>query len=255
MKKHIILFFLPILFCLSACENTNSNNIENSNPKTAYSEGTIKMVEDTRVNENINADIEGNNLQTVYSESVKKIVDDTRVNENINAAIEKKKKELNLSDMPFGVTDIYIGTMFDYNNDNHKDYVVLYALYAQFELVVFDSQNSNILLEDRVMMHISPKTEIKIYHNSDSGYLFRITYQELRPQVPIMVETIQFITGFEENILEAVYDSDTNSFNHGYFNYSAKYNYDEYTKKQEELLNGYDYYMDLKFEIYENTFK
>lgn len=225
MKINRIIFCLPLLFCLTAC-------------------GKACLY-----------DIEGNNPQTVYSESVKKIVEDTHVTENINAAIEKKKKELNLSDMPFGVTDIYIGTMFDYNNDNHEDYMVLYSLYSQFELVVFDSQNSNILLEDRVMMDLFPKTEIQIYHNSDSGYLFRISDQIVRPQVPIMVETIQFITGFEDNILEAVYDSDTNSFDHGCFNYSAKYNYDEYTKKQEELLNGYDYYMDLEFEIYENTFK
>lgn len=213
------------MLCLTACEQTLPYNSEESNTTIAY------------------------------SESVENLTKKNFVNENINTVIEKEKKELDLSDAPFGVTDIYICTMFDYNNDSHDDFVLLYSLYSQFELVIIDSQNSNILLEDRVMMPISPQTEIKIYHNSDSGYLFRITYQEFRPQVPIMVETIQFITGFEENILEAVYDSDTNSFNHGYFNYSAKYNYDEYTKKQEELLNGYDYYMDLEFEIYENAFK
>lgn len=196
---------------------------------------------------------EENNPQTVYSESVEKTVEDTSVTGDINTAIEEKKKELDdISGNPFGIAESYMCTMFDYNNDSHEDYVILYVLYAQFELVVFDSQNLNILLENRVMMDLFSETEIQIYRNSDSEYLFRISDQIFRPNVPNMVETIQFITEFGDNILEAVYDSDTNSFHNGWFNYSGKdYNYDEYTKKQEELLKGYDYYMDLEFEIYE----
>lgn len=225
MKINRIIFFLPLLFCLTACGQALPYNSEESNTTIAY------------------------------SESVENLTKKNFVNENINTVIEKEKKELDLSDAPFGVTDIYICTMFDYNNDSHDDFVLLYSLYSQFELVIIDSQNANILLKDRIMMHISPQTEIKIYHNSDSGYLFRITYQEFRPQVSNMVETIQFINGSEACILEAVYDSDTNSFSKGYDNNYNEYNYDEYIKKQEELLNGYDYYMDLEFEIYENTFK
>ncbi len=225
MKVHSLMLFLSFMLCLTACGRTLPYNSKE------------------------------NNTTIVYLESDENIAKNNFVNENINTVIENEKKNLDLSDAPFGVTNIYIGTMFDFNNDSHDDFVLLYSLYSQFELVIIDSQNANILFKDRVMMDILPQTEIKIYFNSNLEYAFKISNQIAKPHVSNIIETIQIINSSETCILEAVYDYDTNSFVQGYDNDYNKYNYEEYIQKQEELLNNYNYYMELKFEIYENSFK
>lgn len=220
MKIYRLVYLLLFALFLTACNRYSVNNSE----------------------ENITT--------SVYLESVENVTSKNFIDENIHYIIEKKKKELDLSDEPFGVSSIYIGSMFDYNNDGYEDFVLLYALYAQFEFVIIDSQNADILFDDRIMMDLFSKTKIELYLDNNLKYAFKISDQIAKPQVSHIIETIQIINSCETCILEAVYDYDTNSFSHGYDNYYNKYNYEEYVKKQEELLFDYNYYMNLEFEIY-----
>lgn len=162
---------------------------------------------------------------------------------NIKSAIEKKKTELDLSDAPFGVTNIYSGTMFDYNGDGYKDYITAYGLYAQFELVIIDSQSADILFEERIMMNVSGSTNTEIYLNGNSEYAFKISERIAKPIASDIVETIQIITASEECVLEAVYDLETEDFIHAYNEYTQ----DEYIHKQQDLLNGYEHFADIEW--------
>ncbi|MDE7289933.1 MAG: hypothetical protein K2N71_10595, partial [Oscillospiraceae bacterium] len=172
--------------------------------------------------------------------------------EIIKPVIEKKKNELDISDGPFGVTDIYSGTMFDYNNDGHDDYVIAYGLYAQFQLVIINSQNGDILFDNRIMTHLVPSTGLEIYRNDNSEYAFKITLRNEKPVVSSIDETIQIITASEECIFEAVYDYETGNFYSGYGNYNSdnEYTQEEYIQKQEELLNGYKHYANTEWSQY-----
>lgn len=149
------------------------------------------------------------------------------------------------------MTDIYSGTMFDYNNDGHDDYIFGYSLYAQFQLVIIDSQNGNILFDDRIMTYLTPNTEIakmEIYRNGNSEYAFKISQRLGNAIATAITETIHIIKGRESFILEAVYDYDTQEFSHAY----NKYTKEEYFQKQEELLKEYDHYADIDWTLLRN---
>ncbi len=165
---------------------------------------------------------------------------------DIAAVIEEKKAELDSTDEPFGVTDIFFGTSFDYNNDGHNDRVVLYSLYAQFEFVIIDSQNAGILFDERIMAPLFSQTKIEVYMNSDSKYAFKITDRIEKPQISSINETVQIISPSENCLLEAVYDYETNEFCHAY----TEYDYEQYIQRQNELLNDCEYCMDMTFEPY-----
>ena len=176
----------------------------------------------------------------------------TLTEEIIKPVIENKKAELDISDDPLGVTDIYSGTIFDYNNDGHDDYVIAYGLYAQFQLVIIDSQNGDILFDNRIMTHFASNTKVEIFRNQNSEYAFKITLRNEKPVVSNIDETIQIITASEECIFEAVYDYETGDFYKGYAYYNSdnEYTQEEYIQKQEELLNGYKHYADIEWSEY-----
>lgn len=165
--------------------------------------------------------------------------------EVVKPVMEKKRDELNESDEPFGVTNIYSGTMFDYNNDGHDDYVFGYSLYAQFQLVIIDSQDGSVLLDERIMTHLLPSTDLKIYKNDNSEYMFKISQRLENPVASHITETIHFIKGGESFILEAVYDKETGDFSHAYNMYTKE----EYFQKQEELLEGYEHCADIEWSM------
>lgn len=170
-------------------------------------------------------------------------------NEIIKSVIEKKKTELDLSDKPFGVTDIYSGTMFDYNNDGHDDYIFGYSLYAQFQLVIIDSQNGDILFDERIMTYLIPDTKMEIYRNDNSEYAIKISLRNEKPAVSHTDETIHIITASGEHIFEALYDYETGAFLKAYNNDYDEYTEEKYLQKQEELLEGYAYYADIDWTL------
>ena len=203
---------------------------------------TAENTESTSINSI--AEITSGTSESVVTDSVSETVSENFYESNIIPIIENKKTELDISDDPLGVTDIYSGTMFDYNNDGHDDYVIAYGLYAQFQLVIIDSQNGNILFDERIMTHLVSSTELEIYRNSNFEYAFKITLRNEKPVVSNIDETIQIITASEECIFEAVYDYETGDFYKGYAYYNSdnEYTQEEYIQKQEELLNGYKHY-------------
>lgn len=170
-------------------------------------------------------------------------------NKIIKSVIEKKKTELDLSDKPFGVTDIYSGTMFDYNNDGHDDYIFGYSLYAQFQLVIIDSQNGDILFDERIMTYLIPDTKMEIYRNDNSEYAIKISLRNEKPAVSHTDETIHIITASGEHIFEALYDYETGAFLKAYNNDYDEYTEEKYLQKQEELLEGYAYYADIDWTL------
>lgn len=170
-------------------------------------------------------------------------------NEIVKPVIEKKKTELDLSDKPFGVADIYSGTMFDYNNDGHDDYIFGYSLYAQFQLVIIDSQNGDILFDDRIMTHLRSSTKLEIYGNDNSEYAIKISFRNENPAVSHTDEIIHIITASGERIFEALYDYETGAFLKAYNNDYDEYTEEKYLQKQEELLEGYTHCADIDWTI------
>lgn len=197
-----------------------------------------------------------NNVQESLTEEITASSCSETVSENcesdkdIAAVIEEKKAELNGSDEPFGVTDIYFGTSLDYNNDGHDDRVVLYSLYEQFEFVIIDSQNADILFDERIIAPLFSKTKIEVYRSPDSEYAFKVTDRIEKSQISSINETVQIISPLGNSIFNAVYDYDTNEFHHAYIDSYTEYDYERYIQKQNELLGGCEYYMDIKFEPY-----
>lgn len=174
----------------------------------------------------------------------------TEESNGVAAVIEAKKAELDSTDEPFGVTDIYFGTRFDYNNDGYDDRVILYSLYAQFEFVIIDSQNADILFGERIIAPLFSQTQIEVYRCSDSEYAFKITDRIEKPQISSINETVQIISPLGNSVFDAVYDCATNEFHHAYIGSYTEYDYERYIQKQNELLGGCDYCMDIKFEPY-----
>lgn len=162
-----------------------------------------------------------------------------------NAAVEEKKNELNRTDSPFGVCDIYSGTRFDYNKDGSNDYVIAYELYAQFEFVIFDGKTCEILADERIMMYLEPEclvTEIYTDNNGNFVELFSSKIQVV--SAGELTETVQIIKINDTKMFEAVYDHDTGEFLHAYDKYST---YDEYISAQEKYLNGSKHFMDISW--------
>ena len=174
----------------------------------------------------------------------------TEESNGVAAVIEAKKAELDSTDEPFGVTDIYFGTRFDYNNDGYDDRVILYSLYAQFEFVIIDSQNADILFGERIIAPLFSQTQIEVYRCSDSEYAFKIIDRIEKPQISSINETVQIISPLGNSVFDAVYDCATNEFHHAYIGSYTEYDYERYIQKQNELLGGCDYCMDIKFEPY-----
>lgn len=185
----------------------------------------------------------------VTSELPIRELDSEAFNEVIKPIVDKKREELDLSDKPFGVTDIYRGTMFDYNNDGHDDYIFGYSLYAQFQLVIIDSQNGDILFDERIMTHLLPSTKLEIYVNDNSEYAIKISFRNEKPAVSHTDETIHIITASGESIFEALYDYETGAFLKAYSNDYDEDTEEKYLQKQEELLEGYAYYADIDWTL------
>lgn len=216
MKNKVITLLCTACFMLTACGKTTDN-----------------------VQESLTEEITASSCSETVSEN-------GEPDQSIISVIEKKKAELDSTDEPFGVTDIYFGTSFDYNNDGYNDRVVLYSLYAQFEFVIIDSQNTDILFDERIMAPLFSQTKIEVYRSPDSGYAFRVTDRIEKPQASNINETVHIISPSESRLLEAVYDYETNEFCHAY----SEYDYEQYIQKQNELLSGCEYYMDMTFEPY-----
>lgn len=185
--------------------------------------------------------------ETTLETTVETSAEDTYKNV-ILPVVEKIREESDASDKPFGVAEIYSGTMFDYNNDGKDDYVFGYALYAQFRFVIIDSRDGGVLFDERIMTHLIPETKTEIYKNADSEYAFKITLMVKTPGIST-VETVHIISDTGERVLEAVYDRDTNAFSHAYYDYDACkcYDKDEYIKKQDEFLSGYGHFADIEW--------
>jgi len=165
--------------------------------------------------------------------------------DNIFESVRCMESELNSSDAPFEVSGIYEGTSFDFNGDGIDDRVFGFALYSQFEFVIFDGKTADILLDERVMedMYL-PDLSAEVYSDSLGKFRFKISEKTAKTADSEITETIQIFPDADPMILEAVYDKETGEFIHAY----DKYTLDEYNEKQAELLSGYDLYLNIEWE-------
>ncbi len=165
--------------------------------------------------------------------------------EALENAVRGKMSELNRSDAPFEVSGIYEGTSFDFNGDGIDDRVFGFALYSQFEFVIFDGKTADIMLDERVMEDIySSELAAEVYSDSLGNFRFKIGEKSAKTAASEITETIQIFPDADPMILEAVYDKETGEFIHAY----DKYTLDEYTKKQAELLEGYELYRSIDWQ-------
>ena len=165
--------------------------------------------------------------------------------EALENAVRGKMSELNSSDAPFEVSGIYEGTSFDFNGDGIDDRVFGFALYSQFEFVIFDGKTADILLDERVMEDIySSELAAEVYSDNSGNFRFKISEKTAKTADSEITETIQIFPDADPMVLEAVYDKETGEFIHAY----DKYTLDEYTKKQAELLEGYELYRSIDWQ-------
>ncbi len=152
-------------------------------------------------------------------------------------AVTAQKDKLDTTDAPYGVSAIYRGSDYDFNNDGIDDYAFAYALYSQFEFVVFDGICAECLLDERVMMDFIPNETLCEIYSDNSGKLARRFYSKLQKTAfSAPTETIQIVIENECHIFEAVYDKDTGDFIHAFDKYSS---YEEYNSAQTKCLNEY----------------
>ena len=165
--------------------------------------------------------------------------------EALENAVRGKMSELNRSDAPFEVSGIYEGTSFDFNGDGIDDRVFGFALYSQFEFVIFDGKTADILLDERVMEDIcSSELAAEVYSDSLGNFRFKVSEKSAKTADSEITETIQIFPDADPMILEAVYDKETGEFIHAY----DKYTLDEYNEKQAELLEGYELYRSIDWQ-------
>ncbi|MCL2634383.1 MAG: hypothetical protein FWD34_07730 [Oscillospiraceae bacterium] len=158
---------------------------------------------------------------------------------NIHTAINDYHVILNDMYPGFPPYEVQICNDFDYNNDGINDYIVAYAMYKQFALVVFESETCNILFETRVMMpFLLELIKMDIYVNEQNEILFRFSrrYQDVAAST-IKVETIQIETERMCKVFEAAYSLD-DEFLHAYDIYQTE---EEYVFAYLELLKGYEF--------------
>ena len=165
--------------------------------------------------------------------------------EALENAVRGKMSELNRSDAPFEVSGIYEGTSFDFNSDGIDDRVFGFALYSQFEFVIFDGKTADIMLDERVMEDIySSELAAEVYSDNSGNFRFKISEKTAKTADSEITETIQIFPDADPMILEAVYDKETGEFIRAY----DEYTFDEYTKKQAELLEGYELYRSIDWQ-------
>lgn len=156
----------------------------------------------------------------------------------IHNEIYEYNEMLDKKNSPFIVNGIYFSSEFDYNNDNIYDYTLVYALYSQFQFVVFDGERGNILFEELIMMDFNPsKTVCEIYFDGNGNYGEKFTTKIQKTVSSGITETVQIIVNSESNIFEAVYDDETGEFVHCYEKYNS---FEEYSASQDECLKGYN---------------
>lgn len=156
---------------------------------------------------------------------------------SLHNEIYKYNEMLNKKNNPFIVNGVYFSSEFDYNNDNIYDYTLVYALYSQFQFVVFDGEKGNILFEELIMMDFIPsETVCKIYSDENGNYAERFTTKIKKTVSSGITETVQIIANSESHIFEAVYDNETGEFVHCYEKYNSL---EEYSASQDECLKEY----------------
>lgn len=156
---------------------------------------------------------------------------------SLHNEIYKYNEMLNKKNNPFIVNGVYFSSEFDYNNDNIYDYTLVYALYSQFQFVVFDGEKGNILFEELIMMDFIPsETVCEIYSDENGNYAERFTTKIKKTVSSGITETVQIIANSESHIFEAVYDNETGEFVHCYEKYNSL---EEYSASQDECLKGY----------------
>ena len=157
---------------------------------------------------------------------------------NYHISAENKKADLNKKYAPFGVTAIYEGTAFDFNKDGIDDHIYAFSLYNQFQLTVIDGADNTYLFDETIMSAFDESScRIEIYTNADNSYAIKAVGWNIYSAESELTETIQIFCEKENLLLEAVYDKETEQFLHAY----EKYTYDEYTAKQNEILDEYSF--------------
>lgn len=154
----------------------------------------------------------------------------------IDEAVSIKQAELDASDAPFAVSGIYKGTSFDLNGDGTDDRVFGYAVYSQFEFVVFDGKTADILLDERVMMPLDiTKLNTEVYSDNEGSSKIMICGKSGGLSGGLTAETVQVFSGDLSENIEAVYTEDDK------FLYSpCCENEEKYSEKRKEMLNGYE---------------
>ncbi|MBQ8826173.1 MAG: hypothetical protein IJ007_03670 [Oscillospiraceae bacterium] len=151
---------------------------------------------------------------------------------------ENKKAVLDKEHDPFGVTAVYEGTAFDFNKDGIDDHIYAFSLYNQFQLTVIDGADNTYLFDETIMSAFDESScRIEIYTNKENSYAVKAVGRNIYSAESELTETIQIFCEKENLLLEAVYDKETEQFLHAY----EKYTYDEYTAKQNEILDGYTF--------------
>lgn len=162
--------------------------------------------------------------------------DKTDPGTDIDKAVSMKQAELNASDAPFNVSGIYKGTSFDFNGDGTDDQVFGYALYSQFEFVIFDGKTADILLDERVMMPLDiPKINTEVYSDNEGSSKIMICGKSGGSSGGLTAETVQVFSDDLSEIIEAVYTEDDEFL----YSPSCK-DEEEYSGKRTEMLNGYE---------------
>ena len=162
--------------------------------------------------------------------------DKTDSTTDIDKTVSMKQAELNASDAPFNVSGIYKGTSFDFNGDGTDDQVFGYALYSQFEFVIFDGKTADILLDERVMMPLDiPKINTEVYSDNKGSSKIMICGKSGGSSGGLTAETVQVFSDDLSEIIEAVYTEDDEFL----YSPSCK-DEEEYSGKRTEMLNGYE---------------
>ena len=153
---------------------------------------------------------------------------------DIDKTVSMKQAELNASDAPFNVSGIYKGTSFDFNGDGTDDQVFGYALYSQFEFVIFDGKTADILLDERVMMPLDiPKINTEVYSDNEGSSKIMICGKSGGSSGGQTAEIVQVFSDDLSEIIEAVYTEDDEFL----YSPSCK-DEEEYYGKRTEMLNG-----------------
>ena len=157
------------------------------------------------------------------------------------STISEHKTILDNTYSPYGVSEVFIGSEFDYNFDNVDDFPIIYNLYGQYCMIIVDGSNYQILLDHIFMTEFNiENTKTQIFVDKSNYYAIKSTNITTKSSYTTLVETIEILKTDVDLILEGVYDKDTGELLHAF-----EFNCDEYYQKQNDCLAGFRLFKEL----------